>query len=382
MSDLSRRALLAGAGLLAAGAARAAKPPPRPTPPAAPAIGAALPLSGDLSLIGDECWRGIQLAVDAVDQTGGIAGKPVTLVTADAFSQAQAAAAVNGLITAHHAGLVLSAGASILSFPGSAAAELAQVPFIELNAPAAGITTRGFHFLLRTAPTTVMIADLAVSTIRQRFAGKKIGLLFNTGATGSAIASAATAALKTANVPIQLAIGYPPDAADLIDPVGRLKRAGADIVLHAAGPTDVLAFFLAMQGQGWKPATVLGCGDGYALRETAAALGPLFDGTLVVEAPFYPPSAAAVAAAYQRRYGMAPRGPDSLTAYVGAKLVFDTLNAVRGDPAKLLDALRSTDIAQGGLVNGWGVAFDHDGQNTRSFVSLQQWHAAALVPVV
>jgi branched-chain amino acid transport system substrate-binding protein len=379
MPDLSRRALLAGAGLSAAGAARAAKPRPKLVPPP-PVIGAALPLSGDLSLIGDECLRGIQLAADAADQAGGIAGKPIALVTADAFSPAQATATVNGLITANHAGLILSGGASDLSFPGSAAAELAQIPFIELNAPAAGITMRGFRFLLRTAPTTVTIGNFAVSTIQDRFAGKKIGLLYNTGATGAAIATAATAALKSANLPIQLAIGYAPDVADLTAPVGRLKRAGADIVLHAAGPSDVLAFFLAMHGQAWKPVAVLGCGDGYALRETGTTLGPLFDGTLVVTAPFYPPNAAAVADAYQRRYAMAPRGPQSLTAYVGAKLVFDTLNTVHGDPAKLLDALRGTNIAQGGLVNGWGVAFDHDGQNTRSFVSLQQWRGAALVP--
>lgn len=380
MPDLSRRALLAGAGLLAAGAARAANPqPPLISPP--PVIGAALPLSGDLSLIGDECLRGIRLAADATDQAGGIAGKPVALVSADAFNPAQATAAVNGLITASHAGLVLSGGASDLSFPGSAAAELAQIPFIELNAPAAGITTRGFHFLLRTAPTTATIGNFAASTIQARFAGRKIGLLYNTGATGAAIAAAAAATLKSANLPIQLAIGYAPDVADLFAPAGRLKRAGAEIVLHAAGPSDVLAFFLAMRGQAWKPAALLGCGDGYALRETRAALGPLFDGTLVVAAPFYPPAAAAVADAYQRRYGMAPRGPQSLSSYVGARLVFDTLNMVHGDPTKLLDALRATDIAQGGLVNGWGVAFDHDGQNTRSFVTLQQWSGTELVPV-
>ena len=79
---------------------------------------------------------------------------------------------------------------------------------------------------------------------------------------------------------------------------------------------------------------------------------------------------------------MAPRGPQSLTAYVGAKLVFDTLNTVRGDPSGLLAALRATDIAQDELENGWGMAFDHDGQNTRSFVALQQWRGAALVPAV
>ena len=193
-------------------------------------------------------------------------------------------------------GWCLSAGASELSFPGSAAAELAQVPFIELNAPAAGITTRGFHFLLRTGADH---RDDRQSCGRHDPAtgsrGKKIGLLYNTGATATAIATAVTAALKSANLPIQLAIGYAPDVANLIAPVGRLKRAGADIVLHAAGPSDVLAFFLAMHGQDWKPQAVLGCGDGYALRETGAALGPLFDGTLVIAAPFYPPTAASVA---------------------------------------------------------------------------------------
>ena len=87
-----------------------------------------------------------------------------------------------------------------------------------------------------------------------------------------------------------------------------------------------------------------------------------------------------MADAYQRRYGMAPRGPDSLTAYVGARLVFDTLNTLGGDAGKLLDALRGTMIAPGGLANGWGVAFDHNGQNTRSFVTLQQWRGNALIP--
>jgi hypothetical protein len=45
----------------------------------------------------------------------------------------------------------------------------------------------------------------------------------------------------------------------------------------------------------------------------------------------------------------------------------------------LLDALRKTDIASGTLAKGWGVQFDKAGQNTRSFVSLQQWQGQTLV---
>jgi len=376
MPNLSRRFVLSASLCLAGGAAKAAGKPPRPL-----VIGATLPLSGALSLVGDECRRGIQLAVDVLDAAGGIGGKPATIATADAIGQSHAAIAVNGLISQDHANVVLSGGTSALSYPGSAAAELAQIPFIELDAPADGITARGFKFLLRTGPTTTMIGNLAVSSIQKRFAGRKIGLLFNTGATGGAVAAAAIAAFAAAKMPVLLAIGYPEDVVDLHEPVGRLKRAGAQIVLHAAGPGDVLAFYAAMQEQGWRPQAVLGCAEGYLLRETAYALGAAFNETLVIGAPYYPPQAAAIAAAYLARYGIPPRSPDSLTAFTGAKLVFDTLNAVKGDPTKLLDAMRKTNIPAGGLSNGFGAAFDRTGQNTRSFVTLQRWHDQQLVPV-
>ena len=379
---LSRRLLLAGGAGLAAGrtdAAQLVQQPPPPSPGLV--IGALLPLSGDFSLVGDECLRGIELAAAAINATGGIAGAPVNLVPGDSVGQNQVEAAAQTLLNAGHAGLLLGSGDSALSYPGSAAAELAQTPYIELNAPADGITNRGFKFLLRTGPTTTMIAATAITAIGQRFKGRKVGLLFNTGATAGAIAAAALAAWAAANTPPLLAVAYPEGSVDLADPVSRLKRAGAQVILHAAGAADVLFTYLAMHNLGWKP-DVVGCGDGFLLRETAYALGPALDNTLVVGAPFYPPRAAYIATAYMDRYGMPPRAADSLTAYVGAKLVFDKLNAAGGDPSHLLDALHKTDIPNGTLANGWGAAFDKNGQNTRSFATVQQWKDGTLAPLV
>jgi branched-chain amino acid transport system substrate-binding protein len=372
-----RNVCLAAAGFAASrpGLARAA-----PKAVAAPTLvvaGVLLPLTGAYSLAGDECLRGIQLAADAVTLGGG---RALSLVTGDAPDQGDAQAAAQGLINHANATLILGTGASVLSYPGSAAAELAQIPYIELTAPADGICTRGFKDLLRTGPTTSMIAGAATAALAQRFAGKKIGLLFNTGATGGAIAAAALSAWAQAKTPPLISIGYPEDTVDLNDEVGRLHRAGAEVILHAAGPADVLMLFAALGNAGWQPA-VLGSGEGYALRETAYTLGAAFDGTLAVAAPFYPPRAAYIAAAYQARFGMPPRAAESLTAFVGAKLVFDILNAVGGDTTKLLDALRKTDVAEGTLANGFGVSFDKTGQNTRSFAVLQQWRGGVLVAV-
>jgi branched-chain amino acid transport system substrate-binding protein len=340
-------------------------------------VGAALPLSGDLSLQGSENFRGIELALAEINTEGGIAGQQVALATADARSQNFAAASV-GDLARRHAGVLFGGGSSDICYAASAAAELAQVPFIELDAPADGITGRGFGDLLRTGPTTTMIAQTAVAAMLKHQANARIGILFNTGATGGAIAAAALAALAAARKTPRLVIGYPPDQADLHDQAGRLQRAGADILLHAAGPSDVMGFYLAMQSSGWRPAAIFGCGDGYLLRETAFALGAAFDGTYAVGAPFYPPRAAYIADAYQARYGQAPRSASSLSAFVGARLVFDVLNSVGGDASKLLAALQRTDIPLGTLANGWGVAINRAGQNTRSFVTLQQWRGQVL----
>jgi len=342
-------------------------------------VGALLPLSGAGSLTGDECLRGIELAVSDINAAGGVARRQVKLASNDALGQDDAEPSAKSLIDDNHVGILMGTGLSGLSYPGSAAAELAQLPYIELNAPADGITGRGFKFLLRTCPNSTMIAAVATAAISARYKSAKIGLLFNTGATGGAIAQAALSQWQAQKITPLLVAGYPEGAADLHDPVSRLRRAGAEVLLHAAEEDDVLQMFQAMQDIGWKPASVFGCGNGYGLRETAFALGAAFDGTYLAAAPFYPPRAAYISSAYQGRFGMAPRSADSLSSYVGAKLVFDILNGAGGDTGKLLDALRKTNIAPGTLANGWGVQFDKAGQNTRSFVSLQQWQGQSLV---
>jgi branched-chain amino acid transport system substrate-binding protein len=358
---------------LTAGAARAAGS----APPAAAKIWLLLPLSGPDCLLGDECRRGVQLAVDAA--TGS--GQDWNLVTADAFGEAPAEQTARALISGEQVNLLLGSGASNLAYPVSDAAELAQIPYIELNAPADGITGRNFKFLVRTTLTTSMQAAVALETIAKRFAGKQIGLLFNTGASAGAVAAAALAQWQAAKISPLLVIGYPADVADLHDPVSRMHRAGVQVVLHAGGMDDVLVLFQALQDSGWRPEQIIGCGEGYGFRETAYALGKIFDGTYVSGAPCYPPAASGVGAAYAARFGMPPRSADSLTSYAGAKFVLDTLGSVGGDSGKLLDALHKTVLPAGSLANGWGVALDRTGQNTQAFAVLQQWRDGVLVAV-
>jgi branched-chain amino acid transport system substrate-binding protein len=386
MPLLRRTLLQAGAALpasaLCAAIAAAAEPGVSPPAPAAPqelSFGAVFPLSGIESLVGDECLRGVQMAMDDINTEGGIAGRPIRMVTNDAYVALQNESAAQAAIAADHVGFLLGSGSSAFSYPGSAAAEVAQLPYIEISAAADGITGRGFRFLLRSAVTTSMIAGVVTAAIQARYPGRKIGLLFNTGAEAGAIAGAALAQWGQNKMPVLLSIGYAGTVADLHDQVGRLRRAGVEVLLHAAGADDALQLFTAMHEIGWRPAVIFGSGTGYGLRETAAALGGMLDGVFVAAAPFYPKRAQYLADAYEARFDMKPRSADSLNSYVGAKLVFDILNHAGGKPANLLDALRKVDLPVGTLANGWGVAFDKTGQNSRAFASLQQWQGGNLI---
>lgn len=379
MAIFRREILTASLTVPFAGIAQAAEPATqKPVAPVEIGFGMIIPLSGPDALIGDECLRGVELAVADINASGGIAGKPLRLVLNDAYAQVRSEHAAQVAIAADHVSFLLGSGASMFSYPGSAAAELAQLPYIEISAAADGITARGFRFLLRTTVTTSMIAGVATAAMAARYPGRKIGLLFNNGAEAGAIAGAALAQWGQSKTPVLISIGYGETVSDLHEQAGRLHRAGVEVLLHAAGPDDALQVFQAMRDINWRPAAIFGCGSGYGLRGTALALGNALDGVFVAEAPFYPLRAQYLADAYHARFDTPPRSADSLNCYVGAKLVFDILNRAGGDSAKLLDALRKVDIATGTLANGWGVAFDKNGQNSRAFATLQQWKNGTL----
>jgi len=66
---------------------------PSKTLPSEIKIGVLLPLSGDLSVIGREMLKGAQLAIDQINEAGGIAGRKVVLVVGNTKSDREGAVA-------------------------------------------------------------------------------------------------------------------------------------------------------------------------------------------------------------------------------------------------------------------------------------------------
>lgn len=360
-------------------------------------IGAIYPSSGPFALLGDESFRGLELAVEARNRLGGVQGRPLRLVRAEAADAAQAGEAVRRLSAAgpERVAAIFGTGASVLSAAATQAAELQGMPYFELGATADSITGRGFRHVFRTCPHAGDLALLSLRAVSQLVPAlwpgeggePRIAVLHEDGLCGRAVGGLQEAGLRGA--PGLLGrFPYVPGGQDLPAMVQRLRAGHARFLLHTGPAGEVLTLFRAMREAQWRPAMVIGAGAGYSLADTAQAMGRAFEGVMSADVPPYaaagPAGEAAreLAEAYTGTYGHPPRSGHSLANCAGATLCLEALHQAGSlEAGRIRAAVLALDISAAEGPFGWGAAFDEAGQNRRAPLVLSQWQHGRLLPV-
>jgi branched-chain amino acid transport system substrate-binding protein len=401
-AQLHRRPLLLGATALAATAVPVRAQPPlqqslQPHPATEIRLGALYPLSGPLALLGDESFRGLELAVEECNAQGGVLGRAVRLVKADAADPAQAVAEARRLMAQERVFAILGTHSSALSLAASRVVELQGILYIELGATADAITERGFRNLFRTCPRASDYAAVALDAVVEVLAPPhatdptafRLALVHEDAPGAQSAAAAIEQQAAQRGMQLVEKISYPPRSGDLAGLAPRLRGIGADILLHPGGQqADIVPLFRGMQEAGWRPRMVIGSGGGYSLSETARTVGPGFEGVMNVDVTQFAvqeriaAGVGAFAEGYRRKYGSEPRTGDSLANAFGARVFLDALRrAGAAERDRLRAALLATDIAEGTTATGWGARFDEKGQNQRARPFLVQWQRGQLVTV-
>jgi branched-chain amino acid transport system substrate-binding protein len=359
-------------------------------------IGALFPFSGTLAQLGDESFRGLELAVEERNAAGGVAGRPLRLVRGDAVDQAQAVAESRRLMTTERVAAIFGTYASPPSFAATQVAEVEGIAYLEMGALSDSITERGLRGVFRTCARAADYGAVSVDAVQEVLApawgvdprALRIVLLHEDGLDGQGVAGAQEAELRRRGYTQVERIGYAARSAEFPPLVQRLRGAGTEIVLHAGRQNDILLFFRGLEEAGWRPRMVVGAGGGYSLTDTARAIGPAFEGVMNVDVPQFAisdgfaPGAATFAEAYKRRFGADPRCGHSLSNFVGAQACLEAMHRAGGaDRDRLRTALLATDVAEGGTANGWGLRFDERGQNTRARPLLMQWQGGRQVTI-
>lgn len=360
-------------------------------------VGALYPFSGGLALLGDESFRGLEIAVEERNAAGGLNGKKIELIRGDAVDPNQAVGEARRLTSVDKVSVIFGTYSSSLAIAATQVAQLAGVPYFELGAISDPITERGLKYVFRTNPTSKDFANRMVDSVIEAVAPAlniqpkdlKIGIIHEDSLYGQTVSGFQQARAKEKGLNVVETLPYSAKSVDLTPVILRLKSANVDVVLQTSYQNDTVLFFRQMKDQGFKPKAVMGAGGGYSTRDTAQAVGnENIEGALNVDFPQYrtnPQAAPGIdefVKKYQAKYGIAPRSGHSLTNYMGANVFLDAMAASKDLKADTIrESLLKVDIPMGKTATGWGVKFDEKGQNTRVSPFLMQWQGGELVTV-
>jgi branched-chain amino acid transport system substrate-binding protein len=358
--------------------------------------GALFPFSGGLALLGDESYRGLELAVDERNAAGGVNGQKIQLVKADAVDANQAVGEARRLTSVEGVSMIFGSYSSAISFAATQITELAGVPFFELGAVSDPITERGYKYVFRSNSTAKDFAKGTLDAIVQVVApglkvdpkSLRIAIIHEDGLYGTTVAGFQKEKAKQLGLNVVEVLPYSAKSVDLSSLILRLKGAKADIVLQTSYQNDSILYFRQAKTAGFRPKAVIGAGGGYSLGDTAKALGADMQNAFDVDFPQFAtkeegaPGMAAFVAAYKKRYGSEPRSGHSLVNYVGAKAFMDIVAAAGStDKDKIRAAVLDYKKPVGSTAAGWGFRFGQNGQNELATTNLMQWQNGKLVTV-
>lgn len=353
-------------------------------------VGALYPLSGGLALLGEESFRGAELAVEEANKNGGIAGgKKIKLVKGDAVDADAAQAEANRLINQENIKTIVGSYSSSISFAASEVAERSGVLYWELGAVSDTITDRKYKYVVRTNPPASYFSKVHVDFIKEVVTKKlgkdikdiKVSLVYEDSTYGTTIADEAANLAKKEGINVVSKQGYSAGSNDLSSVVLNTKKAAPDVLIAVSYLNDAILLARQSEELGLKVPVFIGSGGGHTMTDFKDAMGEKANGILDIDFPQYQinreatPGIEEFIALYKEKYGEDPRSGHSLTNYMGMKVVLDVMDKVgEVDPDKLKEEALKYTADPGSTVTGWGVEFDQEsGQNKLGQPYVHQW---------
>lgn len=193
-------------------------------------VGVAGPFSGPNATLGEQLKRGVQMAIDDLNATGGLRGERLAMQAADDGCDPKKAVEVATQLVS--AGVTFVAGhyCSGASIPAAKVYEAASIIEISPASTHARFTDEGGWNVLRICPRDDAQGTAAGKLIAQRFAGKKIALVNDGSAMGAAQTARVREALAAAGLTPIIDEAYKPGAKDYAPLVQKLHDGLADVV--------------------------------------------------------------------------------------------------------------------------------------------------------
>jgi branched-chain amino acid transport system substrate-binding protein len=345
-------------------------------------IGHIHPLSGSLAFDGQELQNGLMLAAKEINAAGGIqsmGGARLKVFAADSEGKPELAIKEMERLAGAGAAAVIGCYQSAVTVVATQIAEKLKVPFVVSVAVADEITERGFQYTFRVQPNALQMAQQTIRHLAEivKASGarvKTIAYLHDDTAFGQSLVGHVDRFAPAEGFDLVLKVPYSPRSPDLTTEVGKIKAAGADLVMATGYFGDGVRAFKTMKDLRVSAKAIVGCGNGaYSHPKFVKELGDLtehvMDGNY--QANLLSPRTQSAFANYQKEFG-APMGTSTVFAYQAVYVVADALERARSDQREAVrEALAKTNLAEHILPQG-PIVFGASGQNTNAAATMMQ----------
>lgn len=341
---MARLALLVLLGLLIP-AAHAAEPI---------TIGEINPRTGVLAVQGTAVHKGILLAVEEANARGGVAGRPVTLLSRDDEGKPERAiAAAEELASRHRAVALIGGYVDSLVGPIGEVADRSRIPYLATASLDERLTRRGNRFFFRVSSLRAYVAA-TTGVVLEVFRPRTVAILYSSTPGASQLAQHQKEALDRAGVKIAVFEPFAPGLSDFTPLLARVRDQGAEVLLSDTFFADHLLLVRQMAQVGIRPKAFVGA-FGMEFPSVVKELGPASEGLFGttswqpgVNLGASPGESRAFIEAFTRRFGAEP-APLTMHGYAAAKTLLKAVESAAASGAGLTgesvrDALARTDV--------------------------------------
>jgi branched-chain amino acid transport system substrate-binding protein len=349
-------------------------------------IGNIEPMSGPSASLGQQGKAAREMAVEEINAAGGIkslGGMKLELIYADSESKPEKGVAeAERLINTEKVHLLTGCWNSAVTYPTTAVAERYGIPFVVPVSVADKITEQGFKTVFRIAAkdswwTRDQFAFLKDMQAEFNTPVKKLAFVYENGDWGTGFAAQWKKLAEEGGYEVVLDEPYPSTSTDLSPVVQKIKRAKPDVLLLTSNAADAILLTNTLAEYNVQLKAIIGSGGGHADPSFMKAVGKnaaqIFD-IGEWETDVNKPGAKEANDKYKAKYGLNLSG-EAVDAYLAIYVIADALERAGSlEPAKILEALRATDLSSGpGMIVGYDkVAFDETGQNKHAALVIVQ----------
>jgi branched-chain amino acid transport system substrate-binding protein len=348
-----------------------------------------------------------KIAVDMINERGGVEGHKIVATYADAQSKTDVAINESErLLNEVKVDVLMGVFSSAHCVPMAAKVDAAKrFMWANVCVASAVLKDKNLQYVFRSqvhsdqfgAASCQFIAENAKAKLGKDAKDVSVAILYEDGPYGTGVASGNEAKCKELGIKIVHKEGYAATSTDLSALVTKLRRARPDIILHTGYNPDITLFLRQSKEANLKFDALIGHGAGYGqidkLIETFKGDVNYFYNVDPVAAQLLDPKSLAagigdVTAEMVKRYKAETKVsevPPHASMGFNQQWIFLTDVLPRAikkhggfDPEALRKASLETDIPDGGTIQGYGVKFfppghQMSGQNERSSPVVMQY---------